>query len=94
MNDLIGQGRILLRFFMYSSVLLAIVFCGAVFTAVVCDTALRRKRRRQEEGKNGQSAIYVGKVWHARFKPAAHQFSYPVFYCLLDLDEVETAFPW
>ncbi|CAN0389922.1 unnamed protein product, partial [Ectocarpus sp. 8 AP-2014] len=40
------------------------------------------------------SAVYAGRVWHARFKPTAHRFSYPIFYCLVDLDELDIAFPW
>ncbi|CAM9775373.1 unnamed protein product, partial [Ectocarpus fasciculatus] len=51
------------------------------------------RRRGKGEGE-GRSAVYVGRVWHARFKPTAHRFSYPIFYCLVDLDELDIAFPW
>lgn len=37
-----------------------------------------------------RSAIYVGRVWHSRFLPVGHAFTYPLFMYLLDLnDEVE-----
>ena len=41
------------------------------------------------------SALYKGDVYHARFKvegvsSASHQFRYPLFMALVDLDEVKT----
>ena len=36
------------------------------------------------------SAIYSGTVMHRRFSPAAHRFSYGVYYLWLDLDELAT----
>lgn len=38
------------------------------------------------------SAVYVGRVHHARHTPRPHRFSYRLFMLYLDLDEVETAF--
>jgi len=35
------------------------------------------------------SSIYVGHVWHRRFQPCDHQFKYPIFQCLVDLDELD-----
>ena len=65
----------------------------AVATTLALDAAARwRKRTRGEE--EGRSGIYAGRVWHARFKPTAHRFTYPIFYCLVDLDELDVAFPW
>ncbi|WP_413112297.1 DUF1365 domain-containing protein [Thaumasiovibrio sp. DFM-14] len=34
------------------------------------------------------SAIYSGHVWHRRFNPRKHQFAYPLFMVMIDLDEV------
>ena len=36
-----------------------------------------------------KSAIYAGKVFHARVRPRRHKLAYRVFSLLLDLDEVE-----
>lgn len=36
-----------------------------------------------------QSALYVGRVRHHRFRPRPHALTYRVFWMLLDLDEVE-----
>ncbi|MEI2298929.1 DUF1365 domain-containing protein [Ensifer sp. MJa1] len=35
-----------------------------------------------------RSALYSGQVWHVRFRPRRHRFSYRVFSLLLDLDEL------
>lgn len=35
------------------------------------------------------SAFYIGKVFHQRSSPKLHQFSYPLYMTLLDLDEVD-----
>jgi DUF1365 family protein len=37
-----------------------------------------------------RSALYAGRVVHARLRPKRHRLSYRVFSLLLDLDEVET----
>ena len=39
-----------------------------------------------------RSTLYVGKVWHARYLPKVHSFSYPIFIFSLDLEEVDTLF--
>jgi DUF1365 family protein len=39
---------------------------------------------------NGISAIYLGKVMHARHRPRRHRVSYGVFSLLLDLDDLPT----
>lgn len=36
-----------------------------------------------------QTAVYVGRVSHTRLVPVVHSFSYPLFMCAIDLDEVE-----
>jgi DUF1365 family protein len=35
-----------------------------------------------------RSAIYAGRIVHARLEPPAHRFEYPLFMWLIDLDEV------
>lgn len=42
--------------------------------------------------KDLASAVYVGRVHHARHAPRPHRFSYRLFMLYLDLDEVEHAF--
>lgn len=70
-----------------------VLLCASAALAVAADT-LARKSRKSRGGGLGRSGIYVGRVWHVRFKPTKHRFSYPIFYCLLDLDELDVAFPW
>lgn len=36
------------------------------------------------------SAFYIGHVFHKRYTPKIHQFSYPLYMTFLDLDETET----
>ena len=38
------------------------------------------------------TALYCGRVSHTRYHPVVHSFSYPLFFCLLDLSEVEVLF--
>ena len=38
------------------------------------------------------TALYCGRVSHTRFQPLVHSFSYPLFFCLLDLSEVDVLF--
>jgi hypothetical protein len=38
------------------------------------------------------SAVYEGVVWHRRYEPRAHQFSYRIAQLYLDLDELDEAF--
>lgn len=68
------------------------ILVASIGLAVITDSVQRRRKR----GRGGEekSAIYSGRVWHARFKPTAHRFSYPIFFCLLDLDQLDGAFPW
>ncbi len=35
-----------------------------------------------------ESGLYVGKLRHRRFSPKKHEFEYPVFLSLLDIDEI------
>ena len=38
------------------------------------------------------TAIFCGRVSHTRYQPVKHSFSYPLFFCLLDLAEVKDLF--
>lgn len=40
------------------------------------------------------SAIYAGRVWHTRLKPTIHRFTYPIFFTLIDLDEISKEIAW
>jgi len=35
------------------------------------------------------SALYIGNVWHTRFYPRKHAFTYPIFMFALDLEELD-----
>jgi len=39
-----------------------------------------------------ETALFSGRVSHTRFQPATHAFSYPLFFCCLDLNEVDRIF--
>jgi len=39
-----------------------------------------------------RTSLYSGRVSHVRYSPAVHHFSYPLFFCFLDLDEVPLLF--
>ena len=39
-----------------------------------------------------KSCLYEGQVRHRRFAPRVHNFRYRVFYCYLDLDEIDHVF--
>ena len=43
-----------------------------------------------------QPCLYKGDVWHKRKSPKVHSFRYPIFYLLLDLDDLASgnAKPW
>jgi len=48
---------------------------------------LPRFDRRKDLGVN--SCLYQSRVAHARLAPSRHSFEYSVFYCLIDLDELQ-----
>lgn len=43
-----------------------------------------------------KSCLYQGEVWHQRVRPKKHSFRYPIFYLMLDLDDLDAAQnkPW
>mmetsp|Transcript_8487 Transcript_8487/g.12345 ORF Transcript_8487/g.12345 Transcript_8487/m.12345 type:complete len:406 (+) Transcript_8487:107-1324(+) len=42
--------------------------------------------------KGFRSGLYSGRVSHIRFQPVVHSFAYPLFFCCLDLDEIDALF--
>lgn len=36
-----------------------------------------------------ESALYIGTIRHRRFRPARHEFTYPVFLAMLEIDRIE-----
>lgn len=75
--------------------LLLAMTCAALIADGIART---RPSRNPIKGDKAQpvtrSGIYTGRIWHARFQPTRHDFAYPIFYCLIDLDEIDTAMPW
>ena len=57
-------------------------------------TTLRSRHRFSSPASTAafRTALYKGRVSHTRYRPAAHSFSYPLFFCVLDLDEVSELF--
>eukprot|EP00611_Tribonema_gayanum_P016319 TRINITY_DN28444_c0_g1_i1.p1 TRINITY_DN28444_c0_g1~~TRINITY_DN28444_c0_g1_i1.p1 ORF type:complete len:142 (+),score=9.69 TRINITY_DN28444_c0_g1_i1:3-428(+) len=66
--------------------------CVLLAFVIVIDT-LARWRHPAKYAKQW-SALYSGRVWHNRFHPTEHSFTYPIFYAFLDLDELPLVFPW
>ena len=55
-------------------------------------TVLRQQWRQRRSMKNAhdetmQSTLLVGRVWHTRFRPVKHAFTYPLFMFGIELDE-------
>jgi uncharacterized protein len=67
--------------------------CTALVLAVVAIDSFIRWRNPERTARQG-SALYSGKVWHSRYKPAEHSFKYPIFFSFIDLDELQQVFPW
>ena len=57
-------------------------------------TTLRSRHRFSSSASTAafRTALFKGRVSHTRYRPAAHSFSYPLFFCVLDLDEVSELF--
>jgi DUF1365 family protein len=56
-------------------------------------TTLRSRHRFSSSASPAfRTALYKGRVSHTRYRPAAHSFSYPLFFCVLDLDEASELF--
>ena len=51
-------------------------------------TALRQQWRNNDNNKL-QSTLLTGRVWHTRFYPTKHAFTYPLFMFGIELDEEE-----
>lgn len=86
--------------FLILSVPVAIFLLATITWILQQQRSLGRAKRRRNDTKNHQeqsstlltSAIYCGRVSHTRFLPVKHGFSYPLFFCLLDLQEVPKLF--
>lgn len=50
------------------------------------------KTKTNSKWSDYQTSLYSGRVSHTRFQPVVHAFSYPLFFCCLDLKEVEDLF--
>ncbi len=55
-------------------------------------TYLHQMIRGKEVQNNIYTALFCGRVSHTRYQPIKHGFAYPLFYCLLDLAEVQKLF--
>eukprot|EP00566_Odontella_aurita_P011285 CAMPEP_0113571550 /NCGR_PEP_ID=MMETSP0015_2-20120614/25614_1 /TAXON_ID=2838 /ORGANISM="Odontella" /LENGTH=395 /DNA_ID=CAMNT_0000474509 /DNA_START=13 /DNA_END=1200 /DNA_ORIENTATION=+ /assembly_acc=CAM_ASM_000160 len=55
-------------------------------------TVLRKWSRSGHKWSDLNTALFSGRVAHTRFQPRTHSFSYPLFFCCLDLDEVNKIF--
>lgn len=52
-------------------------------------TVLRKKKKNPNDDSNEfRTALYVGRMWHVRFEPIQHAFTYPYFTFALDMSEV------
>jgi DUF1365 family protein len=62
-------------------------------TATMALHTIRRHRnggRNTKDEKEPSSSLLTGQVWHTRFRPTRHSFTYPLFMFGIDLDEEET----
>lgn len=67
-----------------------VVFLCAIIT--LSHQTLRNKLFSSTQSSSLTTAIYSGRVSHTRYQPVEHSFSYPLFFCLLDLSEVKKLF--
>lgn len=65
-------------------VLLAILSFSLIFVVLPLILAIRETIIK---GKQFNSKLYSGRVWHTRFQPKRHSFTYPIFLFAIDLDE-------
>lgn len=63
----------------------------ATFTIVLTLITWFRQQLKSD-GNSTITALYCGRVSHTRFQPIIHSFSYPLFFCLVDLSEVKDLF--
>ena len=63
-----------------ASLVLAFVLLPLVLAAIA------KLRRSNFHFTSSQSLLYAGTVWHTRFLPKKHSFSYPIFMFSIDLD--------
>ena len=82
--------------------LAAVIAVPAIFLVIIptltlilaAITTLRSRHRFSSSASPAafRTALYKGRVSHTRYRPAAHSFSYPLFFCVLDLGEVSELF--
>eukprot|EP00550_Attheya_septentrionalis_P002412 CAMPEP_0198281436 /NCGR_PEP_ID=MMETSP1449-20131203/1376_1 /TAXON_ID=420275 /ORGANISM="Attheya septentrionalis, Strain CCMP2084" /LENGTH=391 /DNA_ID=CAMNT_0043977207 /DNA_START=262 /DNA_END=1437 /DNA_ORIENTATION=- len=46
----------------------------------------------EDEETENRSAVCTGRVQHVRYRPVVHGFSYPLFFCWIDLDHIDRLF--
>ena len=66
--------------------------CIVLILMCTCILALITHLRQVNWPKNIATALYCGRVSHTRYVPVKHSFSYPLFFCLLDLEEEASLF--
>lgn len=70
--------------------MLFILICAvavALFFGFVVLPLLLALRNTLKESNLKHSKLYTGRVWHTRFQPKKHAFTYPIFIFALDLEE-------
>jgi len=65
---------------------------SSIHTAANISDSNNNYNNRKSFWSNIQTSLYSGRVSHIRFVPAVHHFSYPLFFCFLDLEEVPLLF--
>jgi len=71
-------GLVALLFFVLPLILAFTAKCNIISSSTTTTKLLLRN-----------SALYTGNVWHTRFHPKIHSFTYPIFMFALDLEELE-----
>ena len=71
---------------------LLVGICLVLITSFTVMLAIVTHFRAVKWPKDLKTALFCGRVSHARFVPVKHSFAYPLFFCLLDLAEEEILF--
>mmetsp|Transcript_27812 Transcript_27812/g.36469 ORF Transcript_27812/g.36469 Transcript_27812/m.36469 type:complete len:362 (-) Transcript_27812:294-1379(-) len=69
------------------------VAAGVGLTVAIGRKCISKMKSNEKHGAKGDearnSAIFEGRIYHSRFHPTRHCFNYPIFFCFLDLSEIE-----